>query len=251
MKYLLPLLLLSAFALAQDAKPEEKIEPTPEAKPEEKKPEESKDEAKPVAPANTNPVVIMKTSMGDIEIELFAAQAPKTVENFVGLAEGTKEFTDVKSNQKVTRPFYDGIAFHRVIDKFMVQGGCPLGTGSGSPGFKFEDEINAKGLGLDKMTAIVNGAPHKYLGIQSQQQFNQQITLIALNLNNAILKRPAGTAALLELFGQFFQFSRFQWHPADQRHALAFAAFGFTTDPHDAVTDRFRLTVATALFNRL
>jgi len=180
MKYLLPLLLLSAFALAQDGKPEEKTEPTPEAKPEEKKPEEKKpeekkDETKPVAPANTNPVVIMKTSMGDIEIELFADQAPKTVENFVGLAEGTKEFTDVKTNQKVTRPFYDGIAFHRVIDKFMVQGGCPLGTGSGSPGFKFEDEINAKGLGLDKMMAIVNGGPHQYLGIRSQQDFNQKI----------------------------------------------------------------------------
>ena len=76
-----------------------------------------------------NPVYIIKTSMGDIYLELFAGETPKTVANFIGLAEGTKEFTDSKTGKKVKRPFYDGLIFHRVIKKFMIQGGCPLGNG--------------------------------------------------------------------------------------------------------------------------
>lgn len=75
-------------------------------------------------------------------IRLFEKEAPKTVANFVGLAEGTKEFRDPKTGQKATRPFYDGLAFHRVIPKFMIQGGCPLGTGTGDPGYKFGDEYH-------------------------------------------------------------------------------------------------------------
>jgi len=82
------------------------------------------------------------TNMGDIEIELFEKQAPVTVDNFVGLATGTKEWTDPKTLQKVKRPFYDGLAFHRVIPNFMIQGGCPLGTGTGGPGYRFKDEFD-------------------------------------------------------------------------------------------------------------
>jgi peptidyl-prolyl cis-trans isomerase A (cyclophilin A) len=84
------------------------------------------------------------TSEGNFAIQLFSDEAPKTVENFVGLAEGTKEWTDPKTGKKVTRPYYDGLAFHRVIDGFMIQGGCPLGTGTGGPGYKFSDEFNPK-----------------------------------------------------------------------------------------------------------
>jgi peptidyl-prolyl cis-trans isomerase A (cyclophilin A) len=84
------------------------------------------------------------TSEGKFTIHLFDKEAPKTVENFVGLAEGTKEFTDPKTGEKVKRPFYDGLTFHRVIDGFMIQGGCPLGTGTGGPGYKFADEFNPK-----------------------------------------------------------------------------------------------------------
>jgi len=86
---------------------------------------------------------ILETSQGEIVCRLFEKEAPKTVENFIGLAEGTKEFTDPKTGQKTKRPFYDGLAFHRVIPQFMIQGGCPLGNGTGGPGYRFADEFHA------------------------------------------------------------------------------------------------------------
>ncbi|MDH7514326.1 MAG: peptidylprolyl isomerase [Bacteroidota bacterium] len=107
------------------------------------------------------PVVLMKTELGDMEIEMWPDIAPKTVENFIGLASGTKEFTDPKTGQKVKRPFYDGLTFHRVINDFMIQGGCPLGTGSGGPGYQFEDECYdtagtapITGMFTDEATAV-------------------------------------------------------------------------------------------------
>jgi len=82
------------------------------------------------------------TTEGDFVIRLFADEAPNTVANFVGLAEGTKEWTDPRSGEKKKAPFYDGIIFHRVIDGFMIQGGDPLGQGTGGPGYKFADEFH-------------------------------------------------------------------------------------------------------------
>jgi peptidyl-prolyl cis-trans isomerase A (cyclophilin A) len=73
---------------------------------------------------------------------LFEKEAPQTVANFIGLAEGTKEFTDPRTGKKEKRPFFDGLAFHRVIPNFMIQGGCPLGTGTGGPGYRFADEFH-------------------------------------------------------------------------------------------------------------
>ncbi len=123
-----------------------------------------------------NPQAIIKTSMGTIRVELYEDAAPKTVANFLHLAEGTKEFTDTETGKKVTRPFYDGLTFHRVIDGFMIQGGCPKGDGTGSPGYTFADEINADALGLDKMPALnERGQPHPWLGIRSVQQLSQTI----------------------------------------------------------------------------
>ena len=84
------------------------------------------------------------TSEGSFSIKLFDDDAPLTVANFVGLAEGTKEWVDPKSGAKVTRPFYDGLIFHRVIEGFMIQGGDPLGSGMGGPGYKFGDEFSPK-----------------------------------------------------------------------------------------------------------
>lgn len=84
----------------------------------------------------------LKTSMGDIVIQLFDDKAPKTVANFVGLATGTKEWTDAKTGEKVKRPLYNGTIFHRVIPGFMIQGGDPLGNGTGGPGYRFEDEFH-------------------------------------------------------------------------------------------------------------
>ena len=82
------------------------------------------------------------TTEGAFTIRLFDQEAPNTVANFVGLAEGTKEFTDPKTGKKTTRPFYNGLVFHRVIEGFMIQGGDPLGTGTGGPGYKFGDEFH-------------------------------------------------------------------------------------------------------------
>lgn len=82
------------------------------------------------------------TSEGSFTVRLFDTEAPNTVANFVGLAEGTKEWTDPRTNQKVTQPYYDGTVFHRVIDGFMIQGGDPLGQGIGGPGYKFADEFH-------------------------------------------------------------------------------------------------------------
>jgi peptidyl-prolyl cis-trans isomerase A (cyclophilin A) len=84
----------------------------------------------------------LKTNMGDIVIQLFEDKAPKTVANFVDLATGAKEWTDPKTKEKVKRPLYNGTIFHRVIPGFMIQGGDPLGNGTGGPGYRFEDEFN-------------------------------------------------------------------------------------------------------------
>jgi peptidyl-prolyl cis-trans isomerase A (cyclophilin A) len=104
---------------------------------------------------------IFETSQGDIVCKLFEKETPKTVENFVGLAEGTKEFNDPKSGQKTKRPFFDGLMFHRVIPQFMIQGGCPLGTGTGGPGYRFNDEFHSS-LKHDKAgkLSMANSGPN-------------------------------------------------------------------------------------------
>ena len=101
------------------------------------------------------------TTMGKFVCRLFPDEAPKTVANFVGLAEGTKEFADPASGNKLKKAFYDGLIFHRVIPNFMIQGGDPTGTGRGGPGYKFEDEFNAK-LKFDKpgKLAMANSGPN-------------------------------------------------------------------------------------------
>ncbi len=84
----------------------------------------------------------LHTNHGDITLNLFDEQAPKTVDNFVGLADGTKEYRDAETGEKKTGKFYDGVIFHRVIDGFMIQGGDPLGLGTGGPGYQFGDEFH-------------------------------------------------------------------------------------------------------------
>ncbi len=102
-----------------------------------------------------------QTTEGKIVIQLFPDDAPKTVANFVGLATGDKEFTDPKTRAKVKRPFYDGLVFHRVIKGFMLQGGDPLGTGTGGPGYNFEDEFGSARV-FDKpgILAMANAGPN-------------------------------------------------------------------------------------------
>ncbi len=125
----------------------------------------------PAAPAR--PRAVVKTSLGEFTLELFSDEAPKTVRNFLDLAEGQRAWKDPRSGEERRTPFYDGLTFHRVIDGFMIQGGCPRGDGTGSPGYAFEDEINADSLGLDRTKFFENGAPHPWAGIQSQQDFSR------------------------------------------------------------------------------
>ena len=103
---------------------------------------------------------ILETSQGTIVCRLLEKQAPRTVANFAGLAEGTKEFTDPKSGEKTKRPFYDGLTFHRVIPDFMIQGGCPLGTGTSGPGYRFEDEFSGPKHNTPGKLSMANSGPN-------------------------------------------------------------------------------------------
>lgn len=125
-----------------------------------------------------NPLVEIRTNMGSMILELFPEEAPTTVANFLGLAEGTLPWTNPETGEEVLQPLYDNTVFHRVIDGFMIQGGSPTGLGDGTPGFQFNDEINARSLGLDKMQVInEQGFPHPILAIQDQQDFQQKILI--------------------------------------------------------------------------
>jgi peptidyl-prolyl cis-trans isomerase A (cyclophilin A) len=101
------------------------------------------------------------TPQGNFTVKLFDQDAPKTVANFVGLAEGTKEWTDPKSGQKVKKPYYEGLIFHRVIKGFMIQGGDPLGVGTGGPGYRFEDEFSPKARhSKEGILSMANSGPN-------------------------------------------------------------------------------------------
>ena len=102
----------------------------------------------------------LHTNHGDIKVELFPNHAPKTVRNFVGLADGSQEWTDPRTGATSQAPLYDGVVFHRVISGFMIQGGDPLGTGTGGPGYRFGDEIHPE-LAFSKpyLLAMANAGP--------------------------------------------------------------------------------------------
>jgi peptidyl-prolyl cis-trans isomerase A (cyclophilin A) len=101
------------------------------------------------------------TSEGNFSARLFDAETPNTVANFTGLADGSKEWTDPRSGRKVKQPYFDGTVFHRVIDGFMIQGGDPLGQGTGGPGYTFADEFHPK-LKHDKagILSMANRGPN-------------------------------------------------------------------------------------------
>lgn len=114
----------------------------------------------------------LHTNRGDIRLQLFPQHAPKTVRNFVELAEGTREWSDPATGQPRTGPFYDGLSFHRVIAGFMVQAGCPLGTGTGGPGYSFDDEIHPE-LSFTKpyLLAMANAGKRMGKGTNGSQFF--------------------------------------------------------------------------------
>jgi peptidyl-prolyl cis-trans isomerase A (cyclophilin A) len=132
----------------------------------------------------------LKTNKGDITINLFPHHAPATVENFVGLAEGTKDYTDDAGRSGVK--FYDGLVFHRIIKDFMLQGGCPLGQGIGGPGYKFKDEFHPE-LSFNKpyLLAMANAGP----GTNGSQFFITTVETPWLNNRHTIFGEVADDAS--------------------------------------------------------
>lgn len=131
---------------------------------------------------------ILHTNKGDITITLFPNHAPETVANFVGLAKGEKENTAKGAGE----PFYDGLGFHRVIEGFMIQGGCPLGTGTGGPGYTFKDEPHPE-LVFDKpyLLAMANAGP----GTNGSQFFITVAPTTWLNFKHTIFGEVADDAS--------------------------------------------------------
>lgn len=129
----------------------------------------------------------LHTNKGDIAITLFPDHAPKTVANFVGLADGTKEWKDEGTGQTKTEPFYDGLGFHRVIPNFMIQGGCPQGTGTGGPGYTFDDEIHPDlTFGKPYLLAMANAGKRGGSGTNGSQFFVTVVPTPHLNGKHTI-----------------------------------------------------------------
>jgi peptidyl-prolyl cis-trans isomerase A (cyclophilin A) len=127
--------------------------------------------------------VTLSTNRGDITLNLFPNHAPKTVRNFVELAEGAREWTDPNTGQKTTAKLYDGTVFHRVIAGFMIQGGDPLGSGRGGPGYKFADEFHPE-LVFDRpyLLAMANAGPNTngsqfFITVGAQPHLNRRHTI--------------------------------------------------------------------------
>ncbi len=140
----------------------------------------------------TETYATLKTNNGDIVVQLFPNHAPKTVENFVGLADGSKEYEDPQTGQKTTGRFYDGLGFHRIIPNFMIQGGCPLGTGTGGPGYTFKDEFHPE-LQFDRpyLLAMANAGP----GTNGSQFFITTAATDWLNNRHTIFGEVADDAS--------------------------------------------------------
>jgi len=145
----------------------------------------------------TMTTIIMHTSEGDIKINLFDDKTPETVANFLGLATGEKEWADPFTGQPSHKPFYDGLTFHRIIKDFMIQGGCPLGTGTGGPGYNFDDEI-VPGLTFDRpyLLAMANaglrrGMDGKIHGTNGSQFFITTVPTEWLNGHHTIFGEVA------------------------------------------------------------
>lgn len=185
------LLILSSYLFAQ-----ENIKPA---------------DTKPEAAKTKNQFALIKTSKGDMVVELFNDAAPKTVANFLGLAEGKIEYTDVKTSEKKKGNYYDGLTFHRCLKDFMIQGGDPMGTGVGGPGYSFADEINGVILGLDKekvpldqqgLQQIVFKKTCADLKIKSKEEYDkleQGLFAKKFGENVTLLKEKASSMSRLDI----------------------------------------------------
>jgi peptidyl-prolyl cis-trans isomerase A (cyclophilin A) len=149
----------------------------------------------------------LNTTLGTVTVRLFPDQAPKTVRNFVELAEGGREWTDPRTRAKSKDKLYDGTIFHRVITGFMIQGGDPLGTGTGGPGYKFADEIHPD-LRFDRpyLLAMANAGP----GTNGSQFFITTVPTPWLNGKHTIFGEVISGADVVE------NISRVQTVPGDR-----------------------------------
>lgn len=162
----------AAVSLAQNsAKPAEEIPDAPQAT-----------AAAMIHP--NGPTVVMDTSMGRITCQFFQKQAPKAVANFIGLATGTKDWTDPATKKlQHHKPLYDGTTFHRVIPEFMIQGGDPIGNGEGDPGYTFEDEFDPNlNFDVPGRLAMANSGPNTngsqfFITEKGYDSLNQHYTL--------------------------------------------------------------------------
>ncbi|WP_426593883.1 peptidylprolyl isomerase [Cellulomonas sp. McL0617] len=154
----------------------------------------------------------LHTTAGDIRIELYPNHAPKTVANFVGLSTGTQSWTDPTTGEQRTDPLYAGVVFHRVIEGFMIQGGDPLGTGRGGPGYNFDDEIHPEltfnepyllamanaGKRLDPVTGKVGGTNGSqfFISVGATEWLNGKHTIfgkVADDASRAVVDKIATT----------------------------------------------------------
>jgi peptidyl-prolyl cis-trans isomerase A (cyclophilin A) len=193
MRTLLALLLCTSFALAQTAA---------------KKP--AAPAQKPAGEAGGNPKAIIDTAAGKLTCTLFPKQAPETVQNFIGLASGTKDWKNpVSGAKKHGVPLYDGTIFHRVIPNFMIQGGDPKGDGTGDPGYSFKDEFSPD-LKFDKpgRLAMANSGPNT----NGSQFFITEVPVPHLNGKHTIFGQcDAASVALVK------QIARKPSDPRDNR----------------------------------
>jgi peptidyl-prolyl cis-trans isomerase A (cyclophilin A) len=176
------LFLFSAvFASAQQSTPP--AETPPAQPPPAELPDSPVSQAPPVVEP-TGPTVVLDTSMGRLTCKFFDQQAPLTVANFIGLADGTKPWTDPISKKKMKgKPFYDGTTFHRVIPGFMIQGGDPTGTGTGDPGFMFADEFDPNlNFDVPGRMAMANSGP----ATNGSQFFVTEVPTTHLNQKHTI-----------------------------------------------------------------
>jgi peptidyl-prolyl cis-trans isomerase A (cyclophilin A) len=141
----------------------------------------------------------LRTSQGTVQVRLFPDHAPKTVRNFVELAEGSREWTDPRTRQATTGKLYDGTVFHRVIPQFMIQGGDPLGTGTGGPGYRFADEIHPD-LRFDRpyLLAMANAGP----GTNGSQFFITVVPTPHLNGKHTIFGEVTEGADIVDRISQ-------------------------------------------------
>src|SRR5271168_2721251 len=170
----------TVFANAQQSTPPQ----TPPAQtPPAELPDSPVSQAPPVVEP-TGPTVVLDTTMGRMTCKFFDKEAPLTVANFIGLAQGTKPWTDPTTHKKMkAKPFFDGTTFHRVIPEFMIQGGDPTGTGMGDPGYQFEDEFDPNlNFDVPGRLAMANSGPNTdgsqfFITEQAYDSLNQHYTL--------------------------------------------------------------------------